>query len=169
MVPIPIALLERGLRTRNGATAVSARGREGFTHVGVRRSVSRRTSGAIARSSLAGSGLTPLFPLFGADTRHAALAREMIAARPARAHHLREPGSDRPLGSPAASSTRRCSTSCRRRSIRAASAASFTPSRTPARCSTDPDRRSETGVTVERDGFVFMPTVCAYTPSASSA
>src|SRR5438552_13925172 len=59
------------------AAAVSRAVAEGFTHVAfgdlcledIRRYREER---------LAGSGLTPLFPLFGADT--AALAREMIAS-----------------------------------------------------------------------------------------
>jgi uncharacterized protein (TIGR00290 family) len=69
--PCPNEVYERAM-----AEAVSRAVREGFTHVAfgdlfledVRRYREER---------LAGTGLTPLFPLFGADT--AALAREMIA------------------------------------------------------------------------------------------
>ena len=116
------------------AAAVARAVAEGFTHVAfgdlfledVRRYREER---------LAGTGLTPLFPLFGADT--AALAREMIAGGLGRASPASNPKVlDR--RSPAASSTRRCSPSCRPASIRAASAASFTRSPTTARCSRDP-------------------------------
>ena len=70
-----VAVPERGLRARDGGGG-RARGRRGFTHVAfgdlfledIRRYREER---------LAGTGLTPLFPLFGADTP--ALAREMIA------------------------------------------------------------------------------------------
>ena len=70
--PCPNETYERAM-----AHAVARAVREGFTHVAfgdlfledVRR---------YREDRLAGTGLTPLFPLFGADT--AALAREMVAA-----------------------------------------------------------------------------------------
>src|SRR6266699_1136956 len=75
-VPIP-SHCPNDVYERAMAAAVQRAVAEGFTHVAfgdlfledVRRYREER---------LAGSGLTPLFPLFGADT--AALAREMIAA-----------------------------------------------------------------------------------------
>ena len=84
-------------------------------------------------SRLAGTGLAPRFPLFGADTT--ALAREMIAGRPEGAAHLRRSARARPALSPDAISTPRCWPICRRRSIRAASAANSIRSPTPVRCS----------------------------------
>jgi uncharacterized protein (TIGR00290 family) len=70
--PCPNEIYERAM-----ATAVARAMSEGFTHVAfgdlfledVRR---------YREEKLAGTGLTPLFPLFGADT--AALARDMIAS-----------------------------------------------------------------------------------------
>ena len=70
--PCPNELYERAM-----AAAVDRAVREGFTHVAfgdlfledVRRYREER---------LAGTGLTPVFPLFGADTK--SLAREMVAA-----------------------------------------------------------------------------------------
>src|SRR5437879_2924159 len=75
-VPIP-APCPNDVYERAMAQAVARAVDEGFTHVAfgdlfledVRRYREER---------LAGSGLTPIFPLFGADT--AALAREMVAA-----------------------------------------------------------------------------------------
>ena len=100
---------------------------------------------------MAATGLTPLFPLWGEPTD--ALARRMIDGRPARAPHLRRSAELAPA-SRDASSTPRCSPSCRRRSIRAASAASST--RSPTRADV-PRARSpiRAGEIVERDGFVF--------------
>lgn len=71
--PCPNELYERAM-----AVAVTAAIAEGFTHVAfgdlfledVRRYREER---------LAGSGLSPMFPLFGADTDTAPLAREMVA------------------------------------------------------------------------------------------
>ena len=125
--PCPNEVYERAM-----AAAVARAVAEGFTHVAfgdlfledVRRYREER---------LAGTGLTPLFPLFGADT--AALAREMIAGGPARTHHLCESqGARSPLRRPRV--RRRASgRAARRQSIRAASAASSTPAPTRARCS----------------------------------
>ena len=73
-VPIPSPCSERGLRARHGATAVARAVAEGFTHVAfgdlfledVRRYREER---------LAGTGLTPIFPLFGAGHRGARARR----------------------------------------------------------------------------------------------
>ena len=153
----PVAVPERGLRAGDGATAVARAVAEGFTHVAfgdlfledIRRYREER---------LAGTGLTPLFPLFGADTARARARDDR--RRAARADHLRRIRRCSIAASPAASSTRRCSPICRRRSIRAASAASFTPAPTPGRCSAARSR-STTGITVERDGFVFADLTIA--------
>jgi diphthamide synthase (EF-2-diphthine--ammonia ligase) len=83
---------------------------------------------------LAGTGLTPLFPLFTDDSQTPRLARDMIAAGLRRESRASTRSSSTAV-SPAANSTRRSSMTCRRRSIRAASAASFTRSRTMDRCS----------------------------------
>ena len=125
--PCPNEIYERAM-----ADAVARAVAEGFTHMAfadlfledIRRYREER---------LAGTGLTPIFPLFGADT--AALAREMIAGGLGARTDLHRSARPRSRGSPAASSTRRCSPTCRRRSTRAASAASSTPSPTAARCS----------------------------------
>jgi len=107
---------------------------EGFTHIAfgdlffpdIRRYREER---------LAGTDLTPLFPLFQENDRGTpALARDMIAGGLARA----SPASIRNssiAGLPGGSSTPRCSTICRPASIRAASTVNFTRSPTRARCS----------------------------------
>ena len=73
----------RRARTRSTKSAmrgVVARARRRRVHARrVRRSVSRGHP-PLPRGALAGTGLTPLFPLFATRHRHAALAREMIAA-----------------------------------------------------------------------------------------
>ena len=129
--PCPNEVYERAM-----GEAVSRAVEDGFTHVAfgdlfledVRR---------YREDRLAGTGLAPLFPLFGADTT--ALAREMVAAGlRARITCLNPKALDR--RSPDASSTRRASPSCRRRSTPAASAGSFIPARTPGRCSAVPSR-----------------------------
>ena len=125
--PCPNEVYERAM-----AAAVHNAVGEGFTHVAfgdlfledIRRYREER---------LAGTGLTPIFPLFGADTT--ALARTMIAGGlRARLTCVNPKVLDRAVRRPGVRRAR-CSTSCRHRSIPAASAASSTPSPTPVRCS----------------------------------
>ena len=88
----PFALPQRDLRARPWPARSRERSAEGFTHVAfgdlfledIRR---------YREDRLAGTGLTPLFPLFGADT--SALAREMVASGLA-ARLLRRSASARP-------------------------------------------------------------------------
>ena len=88
---------------------------------------------AYRERQLAGTGLTPLFPLWGRPT--GALAREMIAggleARLTCVDPKRLPASH----SRAAPLTMPCSETCRRAWTRAARRASSTRSPTPGRCS----------------------------------
>jgi diphthamide synthase (EF-2-diphthine--ammonia ligase) len=113
---------------------------------------------------LAGTGITPLFPLFGADT--AALAREMIAAGlGARVTCLNPRVLDRSFAG---------------RDFDASFLADLPPSVDP--CGERGEFHTcayrgpmfgraiaiETGVTVERDGFVFTDLTCPAIPSASS-
>ena len=145
----------RRARTRSTSArwpaAVARAVADGFTHVAfgdlfledVRR---------YREEQLAGTGLTPLFPLFGADT--APLAREMIAGGLRRAHHLRQPEGARPLVRRPRVRCRAARRTAARPSIPAASAASSTPSRIagPMFSQAIP---IESGIVVERDGFVF--------------
>ena len=87
---------------------------------------------AYRESKLSGTGIEPIFPLWGMPTK--ALAREMIAAGCARGSSASTRSSWR-RDSRDASSTRRCWRSCRLRSIRAASAASSTRIVGMGRCS----------------------------------
>ena len=85
LVPIPSPCPTRSTKRRCARTVARAVG-EGFTHAAfgdlfledIRRYREER---------LAGSGLTPLFPLFGTDADTPRLAREMIAGGPACADH----------------------------------------------------------------------------------
>jgi uncharacterized protein (TIGR00290 family) len=143
--PCPNDVYERAM-----AAAVQRAVAEGFTHVAfgdlfledIRRYREER---------LAGTGLTPLFPLFGADTP--ALAREMIAAGVrARITCLNPKVLDRSFAG---------------REFDAALLADLPPGVDPCAergefhtCAYDGPMFSrplpiETGVTVERDGFVF--------------
>lgn len=70
--PCPNAVYERAM-----GEAVARAVREGFTHVAFG-DLFLEDVRCYREERLAGSGLTPIFPLFGADT--AALARDMIAA-----------------------------------------------------------------------------------------
>ncbi len=127
----PVAVSKRGLRTRDGGSR-GAGGRRRVHARGVRRSVPRGRPplprGA-ARGHRADAAVSAV------RRRHRAAGARDDRRRPARAHHLPEPEGARSVASPAASSMRSCSPSCRARSIRAASAASSTPAPTTARCS----------------------------------
>ena len=117
--------------TRSGcASAVANAVAAGFTHVAfgdlfledVRR---------YREDRLAGTGLAPIFPLWGQPT--ADLAREMIAGGLEAVLTCVDPRVlDRSL--PVGDTTRHCSTNCRPPSIPAANAASFIPSAAPVRC-----------------------------------
>ncbi len=154
--PCPNEVYERAM-----GEAVARAAREGFTHVAfgdlfledVRRYREER---------LAGTGLTPLFPLFGAET--AALAREMIAAGlRARITCLNPKVIDRGFAG---------------REFDAALLAELPA--TVDRCGErgefhtcayagpmfNHDVAIDTGITIERDGFIF--TDLCITPSASS-
>ena len=161
-LPLWRCRFRRRARTRSTSArwraAVARAVAEGFTHVGVRRSVPRGHP-ALPRGAARRHRPDAAVPAVRRRHRHAARARD-DRRRAARAAHLRQSEGARSRASPAASSTRRCSTSCRRRSIRAASAASSTRSPTPARCSPS-DRRSTPAITVERDGFVFTDLTIA--------
>ena len=149
--PCPNEVYERAM-----AAAVQGAVAEGFTHVAfgdlfledIRRYREER---------LAGTGLTPLFPLFGADTP--ALAREMIAAGVrARITCLNPKVLDRSFAG---------------REFDAALLADLPPGVDPCAergefhtCAYDGPMFSrpvpiETGVTVERDGFVFTDLTIA--------
>jgi uncharacterized protein (TIGR00290 family) len=155
--PCPNDVYERAM-----ASAVHRAVAEGFTQIAfgdlfledVRR---------YREDRLAGTGLTPLFPLFGADT--AALAREMIAAGVrARITCLNPQILDRSFAG---------------REFDAALLAELPPAIDPCAergefhtCAYDGPMFShpvpiETGITIERDGFVF--TDLCVTRSASSA
>jgi uncharacterized protein (TIGR00290 family) len=156
--PCPNDVYERAM-----AAAVARAVAEGFTHVAfgdlfledVRRYREER---------LAGTGLTPLFPLFGADTPR--LAREMIAGGlRARITCLNPKILDRSLAG---------------REFDAALLADLPAAVDPCgergefhTCAyAGPMFRRpidvETGITVERDGFVFTDLLCPPTRNASS-
>jgi uncharacterized protein (TIGR00290 family) len=156
--PCPNEVYERAM-----AAVVGRAVADGFTHVAfgdlfledVRRYREER---------LAGSGLSPLFPLFGADT--AALAREMIAGGlRARITCLNPKILDRSLAG---------------REFDAALLADLPAAVDPCgergefhTCAyAGPMFRRpidvETGITVERDGFVFTDLLCPPTRNASS-
>ena len=131
------------------AAAVARAVGEGFTHVAfgdlfledVRRYREER---------LAGTGLTPIFPLFGADT--AALAREMIGGGlRARITCLNPKHLDRSFAGREFDA--QLLDDLPPDVDRVRSVANSTPARTPVRCSRPV--ADETGVIVERDGFVF--------------
>jgi uncharacterized protein (TIGR00290 family) len=156
--PCPNEIYERAM-----AAAVARAVAEGITHMAfgdlyledVRRYREER---------LAGTGITPLFPLFGADTP--ALAREMIAAGlGARVTCLDPRVLDRSFAG---------------REFNAAFLADLPAAvdpcgergefhtcayRGPMFCR---EVAIDTGVTVERDGFVFTDLICRVIPSASS-
>lgn len=154
--PCPNEVYERAMKS-----AVERAVADGFTHVAfgdlfledVRRYREER---------LAGSGLTPLFPLFGADTRR--LAREMIDAQlRARITCVNPALVDRSLAG---------------REFDASLLAELPPAADPCgergefhTCAySGPMFRApipiETGVTVERDGFVFTDLFLRYEATA---
>ena len=103
-------------------------------------------------AKLAGTGIAPLFPIWGIPT--ARLARDMIAGGLEARITCVDPSQACPSASPAAPSMQRCWPSCPPASIPAARTASFTPSPAagPMFSRSDP---VETGEIVTRDGFVF--------------
>jgi hypothetical protein len=125
--PCPNDVYERAM-----AAAVARAVADGFTHVSfgdlfledIRR---------YREEKLAGTGLTPLFPLFGSDTRGAGAGNGGRGAR--RSNHLPESEGHGSKVRPAVNSTNRCSTNCRSRSTRAPSAASSIPVHIAGRCS----------------------------------
>ena len=147
----PVAVSERGLRARDGERPWRARSPKG-SRTSRSAICSSRTSGATARSGSPAPGSTPLFPLFGADTR--ALAREMIAGGLRARITCVEPDGARSRRSPAASSMRRCSPICRATVDPCGERGEFHT------CAYDGPMFSrpipiDTGIVVERDGFVF--------------
>ena len=143
--PCPNDVYERAM-----ADTVARAVAEGFTHIAFG-DLFLEDIRQYREERLAGSGLTPLFPLFGADT--SALAREMVASGLAARLTCVDP---RVLaaGLPVATSTRRCWLICRRPWIRAGNAANFIRSRTGGPMFSRPIP-IEGGDVVERDGFVF--------------
>ena len=148
--PCPNDVYERAM-----GAAVACAVADGFTHVAfgdlfledVRRYREER---------LAGTGLTPLFPLFGADTRFARARDDR--ERPARAHHLRRTrrcSTDRSRG---ANSTRRCSAICRTTVDPCGERGEFHTFAYAGPMFARPIP-IESGVVVERDGFVFADLV----------
>ena len=144
--PCPNEAYERAM-----AGAVARAVAEGFTHVAfgdlfledVRRYREERLAG-----NGADAALSALW------RRHRRARARDDRGRPARADHLPEPGRARsPVRRPRLRRGAPGRPAAGRRS-RAASAANSTPARTAARCSAAPIP-IETGVTVERDGFVF--------------
>ena len=125
--PCPNEVYEARMRV-----AVAAAVAAGFTHVAfgdlfledVRRYRVER---------LAGTGLEPLFPVWGIPTDR--LAERDVEQRSARADGVRRHARFSTRPSSAASSIAVCSTICRPASTRAARTASSTPASTPARCS----------------------------------
>ncbi len=108
------------------ARTVAEAARAGFTHVAFG-DLFLEDVRQYRERQLADTPLAPLFPLWGLATDR--LARDMVAAGVRATLVCSIPGSR------GASSTCACSRSCRTRSTRAASAASFTPSPGRGRCS----------------------------------
>ena len=128
--PCPNDVYERG----DGRHAVARAVAEGFTHVAFG-DLFLEDIRQLPRRTLAGTGLRR-------SSRSSAPTRRARARdgrrRSARATDLRRSRACSTAGSPAASSTRRSWRICRRPWTRAESAASFTRSRTAARCSVAP-------------------------------
>ena len=87
-------------------------------------------------AKLAGTGIAPLFPLWGIET--GALARTHDRRRARGLRHVRRSAQAARSASPAGASMPRCWRSCRRASTPAPRTASSTPSPAPARCSALP-------------------------------
>ena len=106
---------------------------------------------------LAGTGLTPLFPLWKTKSTRE-LADEMIDGGLRARLTCVDPRVLPAVVRRPCSSTARCSPTCRQASTRAARTASSTRSSGTARCSPAP-LHVEIGERVERDGFVFADVV----------
>ena len=137
VVTLPWPCSNARIRTAHGRRGRTfARG--GLHPCRVRRSVSRRRP-ALPRGAAGGHRTDAAVPAVEDQDNGGPRAGD-DRRRPARASHLRGSAKARSARSPAARSTPRCLPICQRRSIRAASTASSTRLRSPARCSRDRSR-----------------------------
>ena len=115
------------------AAVIDARPSEGITHVAFG-DLFLEDVRAYRGRQMAGTGIEPLFPLWGSADASPALARQMLDGGVRAVLTCVDPR-QLPASFVGRRSTPRCSPTCRPASIRAASAASSTPSARPGRCS----------------------------------
>ena len=127
-----VAVLERGLRSAHGRGG--ARLRSGRLHPRRLRRLFLEDVRRYREERLAGTGLTPLFPLWKTKST-SDLAREMIDGGLRACLTCVDPREARSGHSPAAPFDARCSRICRTASTRAARTASSTRSSGTVRCS----------------------------------
>ena len=136
-VPIPYPCPNEVYEARMAAALADAKA-AGVTHV-IFGDLFSRTCARYREAKLAGTGIAPVFPLWGRPT--AALAREMIAAG-VETYLTCVDLKQLPKCFAGRRSTTRCSPNCRPAPIPAARTASSTPSWRPARCCRGASRRS---------------------------
>ena len=147
-----VAVPERGLRGGDARGGRARRARRLHPR-GVRRPVSRGHP-EVPRGAAGRQRADADVSAVRHRRRHAAPGARDDRRRPARADHLPEPEGDGSRDSPAASSTRRCSTSCPPSIDPCAERGEFHTCAYAGPMFNHPVA-VETGITVERDGYVF--------------